>query len=238
MSNGDFVGIGGAPSKRNLKIYWLVDVSGSMADGGKITELNRAIRVCIPELVTAAEDNVEIATFVRAMKFSNEATWHTGETKIADFKWNDLSAYGLTSTGAALRLLAEELDIEKMGKRNLPPVCILISDGDATDDYDAGISELLSIPWGKKSVRIAIAIGSEANIEQLAKFCSHKEIPPLLAQNAADLVNYIKWVSTSVTRGMTNSQIGGGSSDTNVQLPPPPAPTVVTNVDDSDPDVW
>jgi len=39
-------------------------------------------------------------------------------------------------------------------------------------------------------VRIAIAIGADANIEELSKFCSHpKENPPLVADRAVDLMN-------------------------------------------------
>jgi len=233
MSN-DFAGIGESVQKRELKIYWLVDTSGSMAENGKITELNRAIRVCIPEIRDAAEENVEVETYLRALKFSTEAMWHTGDTKVNDFSWMDLSAGGLTATGAALRLMAEELSMDAMGKRNLPPVLILISDGEATDDYDSAIAELMELPWGKKAVRIAIAIGADANITQLAKFCSHKEIPPLRADNATDLLNYIKWISTEVIAGVTKSQIGQDNS-VNVALGAPPAPVAA---DDTDDVVW
>jgi len=237
MTN-DFAGIGESVQKRALKIYFLTDVSGSMGENGKITELNRAIRVCIPEIRDAAEENVEVETYLRALKFSNEAVWHTGELKVADFSWTDLGAGGLTATGAALRLMAKELDVTAMGKRNLPPVLILISDGEATDDYDAAIDELMELPWGKKAVRIAIAIGADANVNQLSKFCSHKEIPPLRADNATDLLNYIKWISTEVVSGVSRSQIGQDTS-VNVQLSAPPVPVAAAGgVIDADDVVW
>ena len=230
MSN-DFSGIGESVQKRALKIYWLVDTSGSMSENGKITELNRAIRVCIPEIRDAADENVEVETYLRALKFSTEAMWHTGETKVADFSWTDLAAGGLTATGAALRLMAQELSMDRMGKRNLPPVLILISDGEATDDYDGAISELLELPWGKKAVRIAIAIGADANTAQLSKFCSHKEIPPLRADNATDLLNYIKWISTEVIQGVSKSQIGQDTG-VNVQLGAPPVAAAAPDAPD------
>jgi uncharacterized protein YegL len=126
--------------------------------------------------------------------------------------------------------MAQELAIEKMGQRNLPPVIILMSDGEATDDYEGGISALLSIPWGKKSVRIAIAIGNDANIAELSKFCSNpKENPPLVADRASDLIRYIKWASTTVVQSVSNSTINNASSpdpNVNVTLPPPPGPQV------------
>jgi uncharacterized protein YegL len=76
MSNIGFDDIGGTVSKRALKIYWLVDVSGSMA-GDKIATVNRAIRACIDPLKDAADDNHEAQMYVRAMKFSYGAQWHT-----------------------------------------------------------------------------------------------------------------------------------------------------------------
>ncbi len=38
-----------------------------------------------------------------------------------------------------------------MGERALPPVLVLISDGQPNDDFDSGLKELLSKPWGKES---------------------------------------------------------------------------------------
>jgi uncharacterized protein YegL len=226
--------IGGAVSKRSLKIYWLVDVSWSMS-GDKIATVNRAIKACIQPLIDAAEDNHEAQMFVRAMKFSVGAQWHTSETKIEDFKWYDLETNGYTETGAALRLMSEELTVEKMGNRALPPVIILMSDGEATDDYEGGLKELLSHRWGQKAVRIAIAIGQDANIDELTKFCSNKEVPPLVADRASDLVRYIKWASVEVSKSVSHSAITP-SADTNVQLPPPPTPQVTLGDSDNDDD--
>jgi uncharacterized protein YegL len=228
--------IGGAVSKRALKVYWLVDVSGSMF-GDKIATVNRAIKACIKPLQDVADDNHEAQMYVRAMKFSTGAKWHTGETKIEDFQWHDLDIDGWTDTGAALKLMAQELTVDKMGQRALPPVIILISDGEATDDYEGGINELLSHRWGKKSIRIAIAIGDDANITELAKFCSSpQENPPLVATKASDLVRYIKWASVEVSKSVSNSVITNTNSNSNVNLPPPPQKQVTIGGNDDDDD--
>lgn len=227
--------IGGAVSKRDLKIYWLVDVSQSMG-GEKIATVNRAIKACIQPLRDAAEDNPEAKMFVRVMKFSMGAGWHTGETSIDDFVWYDLETSGYTDTGAALRLMGNELTMEKMGNRALPPVIILMSDGEATDDYEGGLKALLDQRWGQKAVRIAIAIGNDANVNELSKFCSNpKENPPLVADKASDLVAYIKWASVEVSKSVSQSVI---STDTgsNVQLPPPPQKQVMIGADDNEDD--
>ena len=144
MANDTFGEIGGAVSKRELKIYWLIDVSGSMSLDGKIATVNRAIKAVIPELQDASDENPEIQMYAQAMKFGSGAQWHNVHpTKIEDFKWHDLEASGVTDMGAALKLMSQELTREKMGQRAIPPVLILMSDGEATDDYDGGLSALL-----------------------------------------------------------------------------------------------
>jgi len=55
-------------------------------------------------------------------------------------------------------------------------------------------------PWGKKAVRIAIAIGEDADYETLQKFIGHPELKPLQANNPEALVRHIKWVSTAVLK--------------------------------------
>jgi len=51
--------------------------------------------------------------------------------------------------------------------------------------------------WGKKAVRLAIAIGEDADLDVLQKFIGHSEIKPLQANNPEALTRYIKWASTT-----------------------------------------
>src|SRR5205823_1692263 len=112
----------------------------------------------------------------------------------------DLEADGLTDMGAVLKLVAAELKMPPMSERALPPVLVLISDGQPTDDFTAGLKALMDEPWGKKAVRIAVAIGEDASQDVLAKFIGNPEIKPLSANNPEALVAHIKWVSTAVLK--------------------------------------
>jgi len=151
---------GGELSSRPLHFIWIADCSGSMGVDGKIQSLNTAIREALPSMKQVADENPNADVFVRAIKFSSGAQWHVSQpTRIADFTWTDLTADGVTDLGKALSLVAEQLDVSKMGERCLPPVLVLVSDGQPTDDYESALENLLSLPWGKKAVRIAIAIG-------------------------------------------------------------------------------
>ncbi|HVZ83283.1 MAG TPA: VWA domain-containing protein [Terracidiphilus sp.] len=191
---------GGAYGGRPLHIIWLLDCSGSMAEGGKIEALNNAIREVIPAMRKAAEGNPEVQFYVRVVRFSSGASWHVAEpTALADFKWVDLEANGETDLGQAFALLSEDLEQMPQNTRMLPPQIVLISDGKPTDDWRGALTGLLNVPWGKRAVRQAIAIGQDADHETLRKFVDNPERPVLRVDNAEQLVRYFRYVSTSVT---------------------------------------
>ena len=189
---------GGEISNRPLRFYWVADVSGSMA-GSKIGELNFAVREALPAMVSVAEENANIAVQVRALQFGTGTKWITdAPVPLDQYAWRDLSITGITDMGAAMREMARELSVDNMPDRSVPPVIILLSDGQPTDDFKGGLAELMREPWGQRAVRISIAIGESADLDVLQQFIGHSEIKPLVANNSADLVNYIRWVSTAV----------------------------------------
>src|SRR5689334_10820756 len=102
--------------------------------------------------------------------------------------------------GKAFSMVADQLKIPPMTERGLPPVLILISDGQPTDDTSKGLQAVMDQQWGKRAVRLAIAIGEDADLDVLQKFIGHSEIKPLLANNPEALIRYIKWASTAVLK--------------------------------------
>jgi len=213
---------GGEMATRPLHFIWIADCSGSMGVDGKIQALNNAIREAIPHMQEVAEENPNAEVLVRALKFSTGAQWHISQpTAIADFKWENLDADGVTDLGQALRMTAEQLRIPPMTDRALPPVLVLISDGQPTDDFNAGLKALLDEPWGKKAVRVAIAIGEDADHEVLQKFIGNPEFKPLQANNPEALKNKIKWTSTVVLKAASapTSQTGDSQTLGNVPIP-------------------
>jgi uncharacterized protein YegL len=124
-----------------------------------------------------------------------------------------------------LHMVAEQLRIPPMTDRALPPVLVLISDGQPTDDYASGIKAVMDQPWGKKAVRIAIAIGEDADMEVLQKFIGHPELKPLRANNPEALVKHIKWVSTAVLKSASapaSQAKDATSAGMNVPIPAAP----------------
>lgn len=232
---------GGELATRPLHFIWIADCSGSMSQDGKIQALNTAIREAIPHMRKVADENPNAQVLVRAVKFSDGAQWHLSQpTPIDDFQWIDLAADGVTDMGKAFSIIAEQLKIPPMTDRALPPVLVLISDGQPTDDYKKGLEELLDQPWGKKAVRIAIAIGKDADYDVLQKFIGNAEIKPLQANSPESLVKYIRWVSTVVLKSA--SAPASQSADAAQTAPNVPIPAIPDAAGPDEPataaDVW
>jgi uncharacterized protein YegL len=201
---------GGELSSRPLHFIWMVDCSGSMY-GEKIGTVNHAIQDTIPEMSDAANNNPYAQLLVRTLKFSTGAAWVTDmPVKIDDFVWSDLEADGVTELGHALSLLCAQLTIPPMSDRALPPVIVLLSDGRPTDDYKTELDRMLALPWGKKAVRIAIAIGKDADLNVLEEFTGNSDLV-LEAKNRDMLVRMIKWASTAAA--MVSAPAVQGDSD-------------------------
>jgi uncharacterized protein YegL len=189
---------GGELASRPLHFIWVVDCSGSMY-GEKIGTVNHAIQSTIPEMAEAASNNPNAQLLVRTLKFSTGASWVTANpVPIENFAWDDLEAHGVTDLGKAFDMLAAQLTISPMTDRALPPVLVLLSDGQPTDDYKKSLDKLLNLPWGKKAVRIAISIGQDADDDVLAQFTGNRELV-LQANNPQTLVKMIKWASTAAS---------------------------------------
>lgn len=229
---------GGEMASRPLHFFWIVDRSGSMGQDGKIQALNTAVREAIPNMRSVADENPNAQVYVYVLEFSSGARWISADpVPLEQFNWQNLSADGVTDMGKALTMLADKLKMPPMPERALPPVLVLISDGQPTDDFNSGLRAVDAQPWGKKAVRIAIAIGGDADSEVLHKFMGgNPEMRPLAANNAEALASFIKWVSTAVVKSASAppSMVSGSGPITNVPVPAPPTNASPVSADD----VW
>lgn len=175
---------------------------------GKIQTLNYAINDATPHMAAAAAENPNADVLLRAIRFADGAHWHIERaTPVSSFRWSNLEASGVTDMGEALALAASELRVPPMSARALPPVLILLSDGAPTDDFDAGLRALMAEPWGAAAVRIAIAIGEDADTDVLQRFIGDPRQRPLRADNPEALVDQIRWVSTALLRSVSQPTI-------------------------------
>ncbi len=225
---------GGKLANRPLHFIWMVDCSGSMEMDGKMDALNYAIKESIPDVRAAANENPGAELLVRVVTFSVGAKWHTSATPIDEFEWKDLRADGYTDMGKAFELVADQLKMPPMSDRALPPVLVLVTDGQPTDEYKSALDKLHKLPWGTKAVKIAIAIGEDANKSMLEEFTRNKETV-LHAGNPQALARFIKWASTLVKQ--VSAPVTNLNDDKPTNIDTNTIPTVAEgSINDSD--VW
>jgi uncharacterized protein YegL len=210
--------LGGPMARRQLHFVWILDVSGSMRADGKIQALNVAISEALPSLRAAAQGNMSADVVVRAVTFSTGARWHCADaTPVGDFRWTPVEAGGFTDMGAALSLVAAGLQVPPMPERGLAPVLVLVSDGQPTDDFADGLRQLLDTTWGSRAIRLAIAIGRDADQNVLQGFIgSESGQRPVFANNPDAIIAAIRWASTAVAptfRDADASIAVGGDDD-------------------------
>ena len=220
---------GGEMANRVLNFILITDCSGSMGDMGKIQELNNAIRGAIPLMQKAVADCADVEVGVRAIKFASGAEWHIGQpTKVDDLKWIDLGASGVTEMGKALSLVADELDPARMPSHGCPPILVLVSDGQPTDDFDAGLQRLMNVPWGARALRLAVAIGRDADLDVLRRFIGNPEIDVLQANNPDKLADVIRDVTATAlvtaTRPPTRVMPSPTAAPASIAKPALPSP--------------
>ena len=165
--------------RRTMTLFFLICTSGSM-EGHKIGAVNESMREVLPMIrdISAANPDAEIN--VAVLQFSKGASWIYKEPKPAsDFEWNDLSAAGASvDLGEACRELSSKLSrngFMKSASESYAPAIILLSDSEPTDDFEAGLAELKKNCWFRGAIKIAIAIGDDANKEKLAQFTGTSE---------------------------------------------------------------
>lgn len=207
-------------TRRVMTLIFVVDSSGSMY-GNKIGALNSAIREVLPMLDDISANNADAEIKVALLNVNTEATWVYNTPLLAkDFIWNDLKAEGLTAMGDACSKLNEKLSRTKgfMGETAgvYAPVIILMSDGEPTDDFKGNLGKLKENNWFKAAIKIAIAIGNDADRDVLKDFTGNIEAV-IEAHNVEALKKIIRIVSVvSSTIGSQSTTTGSGTKQDQV----------------------
>ena len=192
--------------RKMCPVIFLLDTSGSMS-GAPIGAVNRAIENVMPELISMNHNSKDPEIRVAVMSFDYDAKWIVGETELlspedVQSSWRDLDATGYTSMGAAFRALNEKLSIShgfmQHASGSVAPVLFLLSDGEPTDDYKAGLQTLQQNNWYKIAVRVAVGYG-EANDEILREFTGN-EGTVLHTNDPTNLKALIRFVAVTSSR--------------------------------------
>jgi uncharacterized protein YegL len=227
-------GLGGMLAAQPMHFIWLIDCSGSMGLDGKIESLNTAIAEAIEPLRDASESNPSVEILMRVIRFSKGARWHVQQpTPLTAFTWSNVKVErpdDPTDLGSALQLLAPELMSPPMPKHAHRPHIVLVSDGMPSDDWRGGLAALVGTPWGNNAMRLAIAIGRDAQLPVLQKFIGNPEMRPLQANTPEMLAAHIRWASSASIQAVSQPLAS--------HLPPPPAAPAPAPSGSASSDVW
>lgn len=194
--------------RRTMTVFFMIDTSGSM-EGNKIGAVNDAVVNVLPMVDEISQTNPDAEIKVAALEFSSGTKWLYNEPKLAsEFVWIDALAGGLTSLGAACIELNNKLSRSgymQAASGSFAPAIILLSDGGPTDDFQSGLTKLKSNKWFQAAIKVAIAIGDDADKDVLKDFTGSSE-SVLIVHNIEALKQIIRTVV------VTSSQIGSKSS--------------------------
>lgn len=196
-----------------MPLLFMVDTSGSMS-GAKISALNTAVRESLNEVGEISKNCADARIKVNALEFNSSVRWmYPTPVDAETFTWQDLSVGGCTHFGEATKELNNKLSrkeggfIESVGARRAPAI-ILLSDGAPTDSYKASLKAIKGNQWFDVAVKVAIAVGDDADTEMLAEFTGSKE-SVITVHDVDQLKKIIRTVSvTSSTVGSTSAVAG------------------------------
>ncbi|MDR3341737.1 MAG: VWA domain-containing protein [Treponema sp.] len=194
--------------RKTMVLFFLIDTSGSMV-GDKIGAINSAIEEVIPDLRDLSASNADAQIKVAALEFASGVRWITanGPVDLEQFRWNYLDASGVTDLGDACKSLHEKLSTKAFMREatgSFAPAIFLLSDGEPTDDYEGGLSLLKQNNWFKQAIKVAVAIGEDANKTVLEQFTGTAEAV-LEVHNRAMLKKMIKFVSVRASEVASKS---------------------------------
>lgn len=164
---------------RTMVLFFLVEISSSI-DGEKIGSLNVNIQELILYITDASADNTDAQTKIAILEYSTNVEWiYPSPIETENFQWFDLQAGGSSNLGETCVELNKKLS-HSHGFMNedggmFVPIIILFSGSDPTDDYKQGLEQLKNNNLFKASIKIAIAIGDDANRNVLAEFTGTEE---------------------------------------------------------------
>lgn len=215
-------------SKRPLPVFFLIDTSGSMS-GAKIEKVNLAFK----EMLTAFNSikNNRGDLHISVVTFGGQVDIAHMLTPLNEYTFTPFHATGATPMGEAFDLVTNMIEDESIVTKNsFSPIVVLLSDGMPTDipkNFRNSTKDTDSFKqWDKlermqssrrvgKSIKLALGIGKDANINMLKAFVNNSSIPVFKAHDASVITTFFEWVTMSVSVKSINPENNNVFADQN-----------------------
>lgn len=193
---------------RRLPVYLLLDSSGSMR-GEPIESVNRGIQMIVSSL---RQNPLALETVhLSVLTFDDEARVAAPLTELLTFQCPELRVEkGLTSLGKGLSLLAKQIENEVVKatatrKGDWRPLVFIMTDGEPTDDWVAGIRAFEKVKTGTV---IACAMGKDCDTFILKKITEN--VLEMEQMDKASFDAYFQWWSSSVSAASERVNVAKG----------------------------
>lgn len=194
---------------RRLPIYFLVDVSESMA-GTPVEQVQQGMRTIIQNLRV---DPYALETvFVSIIVFAGKARVLSPLTELYKFYPPTFPIGGGTALGKGLECLMDDMDrnvarTTAESKGDWKPIIFLFTDGNPTDNYSAAFRR-----WNDRYRRhcslVAVSIGDNVNMKVLSQLT--EDVMLLKKTDPESFSRFFKWVTASIkTTSMSVSEQNG-----------------------------
>jgi len=218
-----------------LPLYLLLDVSSSM-EGDKIDNLNQAMRDLINSL--SGEEKIEIEILISIITFGSQANLHFSPTSASKVEFSNLTANGMTSMGAALKMAKDMIEDKKITpSRAYRPTIVLVSDGQPNDNWKKPLDDFINSGRSQKCDRIAMAIGRDADESVLNQFILGTEHKLFYASDAKGLHKFFQYVTMSVTTRTKSTNANEIPKDSDLDISKT-KPTIVVSNNTEDNNDW
>jgi uncharacterized protein YegL len=199
------------PVQKRMTVFYVLDTSGSM-EGQKMGTVNNTIREILPEM----EESVPgVEMRVAFLAYSTGSRWlYPQPLAPSAVQWNNIQAGGSTDFGAAIRELNSKLSryqFLQVPSVSLAPVLILLSDGQATDEYGEEMEKIRKNSWFHRGIKAALAIGDDADIPKLVEFTGDIESVIQTEPTPEKIKQWLKEIAiTSTIIGSRSQPDAGG----------------------------
>jgi len=195
-------GIEGPPEsertqQRAFPLFLVIDTSASMS-GEPIQRLTSSISRLLDDLLQTPSANV--AVLISIIAFGSEAREIVPLSPLnPETLTFSLEPSGATSLGSALHLLASRLaDPSQMPRQHLRPMILVFTDGQPTDDWQAGLAALNHTKLGRAARRVCVALGDMHDLGVLQAIAGDSVISVPDISNIRGLSSFFSWMSSSV----------------------------------------